>query len=551
MNPTTCIDFYKSGHIYQYPKGTEFVYSNFTPRSDRLAKMSSMWDGKIVAAGAQGFCQQTLIDEWNREFFNQPVNVVIDKYRRRMDNALGAGAVGTEHIEALHKLGYLPVKVFAVKEGYRINTKVPMLTIVNTLKEFFWIVNYLETVLSCELWGVSTSATIAYEYRKVLSHWADTTGAPQDFVPLQGHDFSMRGMNGVHAAAKSGFGHLLSFIGTDTVPAIDYAEDFYGADSDSELIGCSVPATEHSVMCMGGLDNEKETFRRLFTEIYPTGIVSIVSDTWDYWKVITEYLPEFKDEIMARQPNALGLNKVVIRPDSGDPVNIICGTGTVTQYDPTKVSFAEACDAEAGKAKILEDSYFEYAGKYYRATEKFYSGSYETYNDIVEVSAYEVAPVKGSIQCMWETFGGTVTEKGFKVLDEHIGLIYGDSITLKRAEEILRRLADKGFASCNVVFGIGSYTYQYNTRDTFGFAMKATCGIVNGEVREIFKDPATDKGTKKSAKGWLKVEKDGDEFVLYDQQEWGSDQGELKLIFEDGQMIYTTSLSEIRDRLWA
>ena len=110
----------------------------------------------------------------------------------------------------------------------------------------------------------------------------------------------MRGMAGLEAAMISAAGHLLSFKGTDTIPAVDFLEQYYNADSDQELIGGSVAATEHSVMCMGTNSGEQETFQRLITEVYPNGIVSIVSDTWDLWKVLTEYLPNLKEEVMAR-----------------------------------------------------------------------------------------------------------------------------------------------------------------------------------------------------------------------------------------------------------
>ncbi|KAF1027287.1 MAG: hypothetical protein GAK29_00799 [Acinetobacter bereziniae] len=222
-------------------------------------------------------------------------------------------------------------------------------------------------------------------------------------------------------------------------------------------------------------------------------MVSIVSDTWDFWRVITEFTVELKDEILARQPNALGLAKLVFRPDSGDPVKIICG-------DP---------EAQVG------------------------------------------SPVyKGAVECLWEIFGGTETDLGYKVLNERVGLIYGDSITLERALKILQGLEAKGFASNNLVFGIGSYTYNYLTRDTFGFAVKATWGQVNGVSCELFKDPATDSGIKKSAKGLLRVEKSETGFVLFDQQSPEQEQqGELDTVFENGQLIQECALNEIRERL--
>ncbi|TCM67551.1 nicotinamide phosphoribosyltransferase [Acinetobacter calcoaceticus] len=490
INPLHAIDFYKADHRRQYPVGTEYVYANFTPRSSRLAKMLPDFDDKMVFFGLQGFIQHFLIETWNEGFFHLDKAKVVSAYKRRMDNALGADAIPVDHIEALHDLGYLPLKIKALDEGSRVNMRVPLLTIINTLPEFFWLTNYIETVLSAELWKSCTTASIAHEYKRLLTQYAIKTGADLDFVAVQAHDFSSRGMSGIYDAAQASAGHLTSFIGTDAVLAIDYVEHYYQAEG---IVGVSVPATEHSVMCMGSEESELETFRRLICELYPSGVVSIVSDTWDFWRVITEFSLALKAEILARQPNALGLAKVVFRPDSGDPVKIICG-------DP---------DAEVGSP------------------------------------AY-----KGAVECLWEIFGGSITPQGYRVLNQRVGLIYGDSITLQRAQDILLGLEAKGFASNNLVFGIGSYTYNYLTRDTFGFAVKATWGQVNGVGRELFKDPITDSGVKKSAKGLLRVEKSAAGFELFDQQTATQEQsGELKTVFENGQLIRSCSLEQIRQRL--
>jgi len=154
---------------------------------------------------------------------------------------------------------------------------------------------------------------------------------------------------------------------------------------------------------------------------------------------------------------------------------------------------------------------------------------------------------KGVIELLWDVFGGTINEQGYKVLDPHIGAIYGDSITIDRADEICARLEAKGFASTNVVLGIGSFTYQYNTRDTFGFAMKATYVEVDGVGREIFKDPITDDGTKKSATGLLKVLSD---MTLLDKVSWDIERhGMLQNIYLDGYFINKTTLTKIRNKL--
>jgi len=160
---------------------------------------------------------------------------------------------------------------------------------------------------------------------------------------------------------------------------------------------------------------------------------------------------------------------------------------------------------------------------------------------------------KGAIECLWDVFGGSESQNGYKLLDPHVGLIYGDSITIARATAICAGLKAKGFASTNVVFGIGSYTYQYVTRDTDGFAVKATFAKIAGEDREIFKAPKTGDGTKNSAKGLVAVYKDSEgEFYLKDQADWSDVHGcEFLNVFENGKLQNEASLGEIRARLAA
>lgn len=474
-------DAYKSDHRRQYPCNTTKVYSNLTPRISRIPYIDH-----VVVFGIQYFLDDFLGGRFNDTFFECKKEDVIGKYQRRMDNSLGKGAINTEHLEALHDLGYLPLEIKALPEGTLCPLRIPLLTITNTHPDFAWLPNFLETILSNVLWHPITSATIAYEYRKILERYAHLTSDIPELVKWQGHDFSMRGQTSFESSLVSGGAHLTSFHGTDTIPAIDWLENFYDADCTKELIGGSVPATEHSVMCLGGQETEHATYKRLLTEIYPTGIVSIVSDTWDYWKVLTETIASLKDVILSRN------GKFVVRPDSGDPFKIICG--------------------DAG-----HENPFEHAG---------------------------------TMQILWDIFGGTINSKGYKQLHPNIGVIYGDSITLERCNTICAGLTEKGFASTNIVYGIGSYTYQYVTRDTFGFAMKATYGIVNGKPMEIFKDPLTDKGVKKSAKGLLRVDQEWDKLVLKEcvtpEEEKG---GMLETIFLDGVIVKRTSLKEIRDRI--
>lgn len=483
-HPATLLcDFYKVSHKDQYPKGTEFVYSTWTPRSNKYFPKSN----KVVTFGIQAFVKKYLIDYFNENFFNCPKEEVIDEYVRYIKFTLGVEKPDASHIAELHDLGYLPITIKALKEGTLVPIKTPMLTVENTDPKFFWLTNYLETLMSNEIWLPMTSATIAHAYRELLNEYATKTTGSTNGVEFQGHDFSMRGMGSLESSMASGAGHLLSFCGTDSIPAIGYLEQYYNADIEKELVGASIPATEHSVMCSYGDANEFELFKHLMTNVYPNGFFSVVSDTWDFWKVVNKYLPELKEEILNRD------GRVVIRPDSGDPVKIIVGD--------------------------------------------------DLSNDL-SVS-------KGLIECLWDIFGGTVTEQGYKVLDSHIGAIYGDSITLDRAEEIVKGLEKKGFASTNVVFGIGSFTYQYNTRDTFGFAMKATYAQVNGEERMLFKDPKTDDGTKKSQRGRVHVHyNEGISFVdgLL-KNDYVRTPNLLETVFENGRLVRDESLSEIRARL--
>lgn len=565
---TLLCDFYKVSHKNAYPEGTQVIYSTFTPRSNKYLPIAD----KVVMFGLQGFIKKYLIDYFNEHFFERDLEDVLIEYERIIRHTLGLKDVDVTHIEKLHNLGYLPIKISALDEGSLVPIKVPVLTIENTIDDFYWLTNYLETLISTELWQPITSATISHEYKKLLDKYAlDTTGSTEGVV-FQGHDFSMRGMSSLDTAMLSGSGHLLSFNGTDTIPAIMYLEKYYNANVEKELVGSSIPATEHSIMSAltpaDGDRNEYEAFKRLITKVYPNGIMSIVSDTYDFWKVIGETLPKLKKEIMNRD------GKVVIRPDSGDPISILCGLEIedLTEYfnvfslnEVKRVFHIMLIDkllkytpyGEYGKDEV--EGKFKYKNKYYKLKVKVI---YERYDEkyfyiddskIIEFKEFtpEISDL-GLIENLWNTFGGYVNEKGYKVLDSHIGVIYGDSITLDRAETIMDKLKNKGFASTNVVFGIGSYTFQYNTRDTLGFAMKATYAKIKGEDVLLFKDPKTDDGTKRSQKGKVFVsENNGELFVSDGHLDLSKIKGVnlLKPVFVDGDLISETSFSEIRNKL--
>jgi nicotinamide phosphoribosyltransferase len=472
-SPLFDIDFYKVGHVVQYPSDTEQVWSNFTPRSTRVPGAKG-----VVWFGMQYFIKAILGEAWNEHFFDRHLDEVLDTYRAVMKATLGVENPKTDHIERLHAHETLPIEIFSLPEGSFVPLRVPCCVVTNTEDWAYWLPNYIETQLSNILWMPSTSATTARRYREIFTKHALAFGHKDlGFIDWMGHDFSYRGLAGREAAILSGMGHLTQFNGTDTVPAIMAFDHYYSAG-----LGCggSVPATEHSVMCAGLKGGEQETFRRLIEDVYPSGIVSVVSDTWDLWRVVSQYVPNLRDKILARD------GKVVIRPDSGDPVNILCG------------------DASA-------------------------SGP----------------AAKGVLRILAEVMGTT------DGLINKMAAIYGDSITPERAEAILFRcVTELKLSPFNCVFGIGSYTYQYVTRDTYGWAMKATAVQRGGKVMDIYKDPVTDNGEKKSACGIPAVYHDPFrgfhlvEGVKHDALYRCA----FDLVYKDGALIKETNATEVRQR---
>lgn len=475
LNTLLCVDSYKLHHPDQYPEGTHKICSNWTPRGSRIPGID-----RVVFFGLQYFLQEYMS---GKGFFDRPKDEVIAEYTAAI-NGFGTNA---DRVATLHDLGYFPLEFRALPEGTLCPLRVPMFTVENTDSRFFWLTNYIETIMSATLWLPSTSATLAWRFRKLLDERCKETGGDPSFTQWQGHDFSMRGMGGLEAAMMSGAGHLLSFTGTDTVPAVQFANKYYPGDNG--LVGASVPATEHSVMSAGGQESELDTFNRLL-DIYPTGIVSVVSDTWNLWDVILKILPTLKERILRRD------GKLVIRPDSGDPVKIICGDPSLPADNPAS---------------------------------------------------------KGVVELLWEIFGGTVTSTGHRLLNSHIGVIYGDAITYERADAITRGLAAKGFASNNIVFGVGSFTYQFNTRDVFGFAMKATHATINGVGRNLFKNPITDDGTKKSLTGRIAVfqrklcdDEPGRLYAIDNATQAIESLSRLQTVWKDGQFVRRQSFADVR-----
>ena len=497
-------DGYKIGHRKMLAKDTTRLYGTWIPRSVKYAPKGV---SKIVSFGQQ-LVVKWLHDEFQENFFSLPEEVAVN-FGKDMSLYLGMDYDSTHFVE-LHRLGYLPIRVKSLPEGIETNPNVPHMTFINTVDGFAWLTLYLETIISSLAWKPSTSATIALQYRRNVVEWVMKTDPSNAWlIPFLCHDFSARGLS-PWDMLSSGLGHASSFLGSDTIICIPGSRYYYNEPEDQVAI-YSVNASEHSVSTTKIFTVGEQQMIADWLVDFPKGILSIVSDTFDLWKLITEYLPANKEAIMARD------GKLVIRPDSGNPVDIICGS-------------------------FLEDD--------------------KKYNPSDTVFTNEE---KGVIELLWDIFGGTVNEQGYKVLDPHIGAIYGDSITLERQIQIYKRLEEKGFAATNIVLGVGSFTYQMNTRDTFGFAAKGAWFEVleldpiantpdeNGVLGfkkvgyDIYKDPITDDGTKKSLKGLICVTED---YEVLTQCTWEQEsQGILQTIYEEGRFDNETSLTEIRSRL--
>lgn len=477
-------DGYKIGHKKMLAPGTTKLYGTWIPRSVKYAPKGV---SKIVSFGQQ-LVVTWLHDEFTENFFSLPLDEAM-KFGKDMSMYLGMN-YDSSHFEELHKLGYLPVRIKSLPEGIETNPNVPHMTFINTVDGFAWLTLYLETIISSLAWKPSTSSTIALQYRRNLVEWVIKTDPNNAWlIDFLAHDFSARGLSHWDMLS-SGLGHATSFRGSDSIIVIPGSRYFYG-EPENEVAINSVNASEHSVSTTCIFTMGESEMIKYFMDQFPDGILSIVSDTFDLWKLITEYLPANKEAIMARD------GKLVIRPDSGDPVDILCGNGN-------------GYDSDEGFDILLPEG-------------------------------------KGVIELLWDIFGGTINEQGYKVLDPHIGAIYGDSITLDRQIQIYERLEAKGFAATNIVLGVGSFTYQMNTRDTFGFAAKGAWFEANGQGYDIYKDPVTDDGTKKSLKGLICVTENHE--VLTQCTPEQESQGILHTIYEDGHFFNQVTLTQIRERL--
>lgn len=546
INPLYEADGYKVGHPLMIVQNSSREYWTWIPRS---LKYMPKGINKIMSAGQQ-LTWRYIHSLFQENFFDQPIDVA-KKFVKDMEAYL-MQPYEFDGFEKLHKLGFLPVRIKSLPEGIFTKPNIPHMTGINTIDGYAWLGLFLETLVSKLSWQCSTSATIGYEFKKNAIISVKKTD-PENLwlADFMCHDFHSRGGN-PYSSIAIGLGHSFSNSGTDTLNVIEASRYYYDFDENKVPV-YSVNASEHSVTCTGifyyenelkkgKLNNEIEWYYsfdepcegsvenpdhlaisealnlRDWLKKFPTGILSVVSDTFDLWKLVTYILPRLKNLILSRE------GKLVIRPDSGNPVDIICGY-QIPSY--------------LGENATSTD--------YYNHLENGIDGKGKGDN---------LHEFKGVIELLWDIFGGEITSTGYKRLDSHIGAIYGDSINLERQVAIYDRLEQKGFASTNIVVGVGSYTYIMLTRDSAGFAAKGAWFEVIDENDkrigfDIYKDPITDDGTKKSLRGFCQVYKE--EFshayeygVKTGCTEEEENQGLLQVIYENGKFYNQTTLDEIR-----
>jgi len=293
-------DSYKLSHYLQYPAGTEMVNSYIESRGGPLPD--------VLFFGLQAFLKQTLARPITRDDVDE------------------AEAVAMAHIGVFNRDGWdrlidkydgrLPIEIEAVPEGTIVGTRVPVAQIRNTDPDFFWLPSYLETALLRAVWYPTTVASLSFACKKVLRQYLiETAEDPDAVLPFQLHDFGARGATTDEAAGIGGAGHLVNFRGTDTLAALMVARRCYG----ETMAGFSIPASEHSTMTSWGRPAEADAYRNMIQRFGgQQKLLACVIDSYDLWNAVDNIIG---DELKAQIEQTGG--RVVIRPDSGDPVAIV------------------------------------------------------------------------------------------------------------------------------------------------------------------------------------------------------------------------------------
>lgn len=452
-------DSYKVGHWLMLPDDTEAVYSYFESRNGAKfpftvlfglqAILQKYFVGIVVTKADVDEAETLCKEHFGIEIFNR-------KMWDFIVNECG---------------GKLPLRIKAAPEGLPVPIGNVLVTVENTGGKITApLTNVIETILT-HIWYGSNVATISRDLKNYLARAFQTSADTDALLPFMLHDFGFRGASSIESAGIGGAGHLVNFMGTDTLVALADIRRFYYYD---KMAGFSVPASEHSVMTAKGKSGELDMFRSLIKK-FPKGILSIVSDSYSIKRVIEEYLPLLKADIMARD------GKVVIRPDS---------------------------------PRHKGDS-----------------------------AAEQVLWLANNLGAL---FGVTLNHKGYKVLNSHIGIIYGDGLNADEIKECIKTLVLAGWSAETCVYGMGGGLLQKHNRDTQRSAFKCSAQLQNGKWVDISKEPMDE--SKRSKAGRLKLVwsegAHGNTLVTVPESDPRRDV--LVTVFENGVLVKKYKFDEIR-----
>lgn len=456
LNLVLNTDSYKPSHYKQYPVGTTRQFSYIESRGGD--------HDETVMFGLQIFLKEVL---------SKPITQAdIDEADAFLSVHIAPGLFnrkGWEHILKKHN-GFVPVRISAVPEGTVVPTHNILVAVENTDPECFWLTSYLETALLRAVWYGTTVATNSYAMKQTIKKYLEMTGDPS-LLPFKLHDFGARGVSSFESAGIAGAAHLVNFMGSDTITGILYAQKYY---NETGMLAFSIPAAEHSTMTSwGGREGEVKAMENMIDQFAGDGkLYAVVSDSYDIYNAIIQHWGTTLRQKVIKSGGTL-----VVRPDSGDPVEV-------------------------------------------------------------------------TLQCiklLAEKFNTYTNEKGYKVLTPHVRLIQGDGIDGAMIEKILENFKRNGFSADNIAFGCGGGLLQKVDRDTQKFAMKCSAIEVNGEWRDVFKDPVTDK-VKKSKRGRLTLIKtSGDEYkTIREPVALAAAECMLVPVFENGKILKEYTFTEVR-----
>ena len=569
LRVTSLVDSYKIGmnnlHNHNFFEGSPTKvlksYSNFTARKNAYFTFSDQSDGKLVICGTRHTFQyiHDLYDDFFYADWFDVENLLINELSSHF-----GGDPRVEHvaflqdIKNLHDLDYLPLEVRAVDEGTRYPVGLPIFTIKNTVDGFGWLVNNIETITSNTFYPMTNAATMIDQFYQQAKYYGSIS-TPKEildlWLPICVHNFEARGMFGTEHSLRVGLSSCIPFIGSDTFGVMGFAKQYYDFDYKLAPIAVSVRASEHaditrliSEFRYRGITEDTEQHVMAKLAEHTTGIFSYVADSENYYRAISQYALANRDVILNRKDGTNGLPaKFVFRPDSSRlrPLEVICGLEVVEEVDTLN-----DINQDTTKGQVIKVTS---TGKYYEVEDVSSYMSFRSEYKFTEILELEV---KGSLQILWETFGGVEVDTSagkMKLINPKVGLIYGEAISQQHQKEIYERMIELGFSVSNLVVGKGSYAnLQGNTRDLFSMSFKQTFSLaeIDGEIVNLDqqKTPMGDV-SKTSAKGLLMVDED---FKLHQEVSEEEEQvGMLTLLYKDGKFHKKQSIYDIKEKYFS